>query len=619
MSAPGVGTRTTNNDVVRLERSLKVFFRIDDADYADDPVHLALEDVGVTKFEDEFLLMTDAQFDGLDYLDTALGARVQLPLGSRNKLRCLKAFYHMACYVANKPIEISSLDVAMFDQYRTMVYDPEAPIKPWKKTTTDTSESDAMDRWQRTVKPSKSDYKEFRDETTWIRAKEKFITTLESHNLEHLVNEHHVVTNGPLDTAQKKWLFKVLQDIMQAPIAKSIVTKHKTTKDTRAIWKDICEHYDKSMSQSLRAQQLSTYLTSTRLHNINWNGKQTNFLMHWKQVAHDHNEISQEPFTPAQLITFLNATLSGTPGLDTILQTNNSARKAAGNTTPLSFEEYIQLLLNQAAVHDAANVRSTNPRSRRGVNVHELEFDDQGYPEDADPPSPYEVEVHDMDTPIEDIMVMQNEQLRRNNNTNNSSRGTSQPRKVRVDFSTWNKLTTKDQTKWDEVSESGKGILLAYAAKNPDKYLQAAELPNVHKAAMIRISDKAKGNRSINNHELLFEDDAPQDNLKIDVKTHEQDLISFEEPIPSKNKTAPNLLEMATKKSSKQDWSISNVDINHVLSASKTAPRQVTLHEQCVPQSEYTPYEVNVHRINFMGGMMEVPSDNEEEEEEETH
>ena len=97
---------------------------------------------------------------------------------------------------------------------------------------------------------------------------------------------------------------------------------------------------------------------------------------------------------------------------------------------------------------------------------------------------------------------------------------------------------------------------------------------------MMRVSQKAKGNRSINNHELLFEDDVPEDNLKIDVKTHEQDLISFEESTPSNNKTAPNLLEMATKKSSKQDWSVSNVDINHVLSASKTAPRQVTVHEQ---------------------------------------
>ena len=550
MSAPGVNTRTTNNDVIRLERSLKKFFRIDDADYASNPVHLALEDAGVTKFEDEFLVMTDAQLDGLEYLDPTTGDRTKLPLGFRNKLRCLKAFYHMACLTANKSIEISGLDVAMFDQYRTTMYDPEAPIKPWNSMTTDTSGQDAMDRWQRTVKPSKNDYKEFRDETTWIRAKEKFVTTLESQNLQHLVEEHHVVTNGPLDTAQKKWLYKVLQDIMQAPIAKSIVTKHLEHKDTRAIWKEICEHYDKSMSQSLCSQQLSTYLTSTRLHNINWNGKQSNFLMHWKSVARDYNEISPEPFTPAQLTTFLNATVSGTPGLDNILQINNSARKAAGNTDALTFEEYVQLLLEQAQVHDAANVRNTNPRSRRGVNVHELEFDDQGHLVDADPPSPYEVEVHDVDTPIEDIMVMQNDQIRRNNNTNYTPRDTSQPRKVRVDFSTWSKLNTKDQTKWDKVSESGKGILLAYAAKNPDKYLQAAELPNVHKAAMMRVSQNAKGNHSINNHELLFEDDAPQDNLKIDVKTHEQDLISFEEPIPSNKKTAPNLLEMATKKSS---------------------------------------------------------------------
>ena len=84
--------------------------------------------------------------------------------------------------------------------------------------------------------------------------------------------------------------------------------------------------------------------------------------------------------------------------------------------------------------------------------------------------------------------------------------------------------------------------------------------------------------------------------------------------IPPKEKPARNLLDMATNKTSKQDWSASSVDINHVLSASKKATRQVTLHEQYVPRSENTPYEVNVHRINFMGGIIELPSDSEEEE-----
>ena len=324
---------------------------------------------------------------------------------------------------------------------------------------------------------------------------------------------------------------------MQAPVAKTIVTKHLTDKNTREIWTEICEHYDASMSSKLRAQQLSTYITSTRLHTCGWNGKQTNFIMHWKTVARDYNEISTSPFTEEQLKTFLNAALSGTPGLNTILQLNNSARRAAGNNTDIGYEEYIQFLLEQAQVHDASTVRTTNPRAKRGVNIHELEFDDEGHLGDDDPL--FEIQEHDIDTPIEDITgikVMQTDQNRRNNNSYNSSQGTSQPRKVRVDFSTWNKLNAKDQERWDEVSELAKGILLTYAAKNPDKYLQAAELPNVHKAAMLRVSQNAQGKRSINNHELLFEEDAPEDAPTIDVQTHEQDLISFGEPDPSERK-----------------------------------------------------------------------------------
>ena len=336
--------------------------------------------------------------------------------------------------------------------------------------------------------------------------------------------------------------------------------------------------------------------------------------MHWKTIARDHNEIADQPFTEGQLTTFLNSALSGTPGLNSILRTTTAARRAAGVRTNLNYEEYIQALLEQAQVHDGANTRTTNPRSQRGVNIHELEFDDEEHPDDNDP---YEVQEHDIDTPIEDLTgidVMQTDQTRRTNNPSKSSRDSSQPRKVRVDFSTWNKLTSKDQEKWDDVSESGKGILLQYAAKNPDKYLQVAELPNVHKAAMLRISQKTQGKRSINSHELLFEEDAPEDDSKIDVQTHEHNLISFEDLVPPKEKTAPNLLEMATKKTSKQDWSASSVDINHVLSASKKTPREVTLHEQYIPRSDNTPYEINVHRVKFMGGIIEVPSDEEEEQ-----
>ena len=34
--------------------------------------------------------------------------------------------------------------------------------------------------WTKRVKPSKSDYKEFKDDVFWIRAKDNFMSTIES-------------------------------------------------------------------------------------------------------------------------------------------------------------------------------------------------------------------------------------------------------------------------------------------------------------------------------------------------------------------------------------------------------------------------------------------------------
>ena len=132
-----------------------------------------------------------------------------------------------------------------------------------------------LTNWQRSIKPSKADYKEFRDEAQWTRTKERIVTTLQAQGIAHLVQVGFVVTNGLLDEAQQAWLYKVFQDIMQAPTAKTIVTKHLVTKDTRACWAKLCEHFDKSMSSTLQCARISSYLTSIRLYMANWRGTQT--------------------------------------------------------------------------------------------------------------------------------------------------------------------------------------------------------------------------------------------------------------------------------------------------------------------------------------------------------
>ena len=92
--------------------------------------------------------------------------------------------------------------------------------------------------------------------------------TLESQGLDHLIDEMHKPTNKELDVTQMKWLYDVMSSKFLAPAAKAIVIANKKDKDTRKLWKELIEHYGASMSGMLRAQKISGYLTSTRLHEI---------------------------------------------------------------------------------------------------------------------------------------------------------------------------------------------------------------------------------------------------------------------------------------------------------------------------------------------------------------
>ena len=149
----------------------------------------------------------------------------------KRKLIILLAFYQAACRKTGGCINIGGTRLAQFDSYRTGQYDHTRAITNWNTPTAPVpSSNDELTAWMKLVRPASKDYKEFRDEVYWIRNKEKILTTLQAQNLSHLVQEGFVVTNPDCDASQMKWLYKIFQDIMLAPTAKTIVTKHLDTK-----------------------------------------------------------------------------------------------------------------------------------------------------------------------------------------------------------------------------------------------------------------------------------------------------------------------------------------------------------------------------------------------------
>lgn len=600
MPTPALVTRNAlAADENRLKMSLHIFLEVpnpttDTDNYEKHEIVRALTLQGITHFRRDFLTLSENDIRELvaPNPDDATAAPTVISLINKRRLTILLAFYHHCCAQVQAEVKIENIPKTAFDEFRTTEYDSNSPIRPWKVVTaktTSTSESE-LNVWKKSVRPNKADYKEFRDESLWIRSKEQFMTTLESHSLAHLIDDTYVVDDPDLDQAQRGWLYSVLQTAFKAPMAKTIVTKHLTDKDTRAVWKEMCEYYDSSMTSVLRSQQISSYLTSTRLHQLQWKGSQTNFILHWVEQARIYNEVSKHPFQEMQLITFLNSCLSGTPNLSQVLTLHQTAKKAAGITTDIKLPEYVALLLDQAQIHDAGNNHSTNPRLRRSVNTHELIFEDSNPDNTGDGYEIFKTEIHDHETPIE-LLVNRTEQG---------------PRRPRVDSNTWHNLTKDDQVAWDTVSDKGKMAIMTYAAKNSSKFTNSTGiLKNFEKKT--RFSHDTKPTRQAHSHEQSSDDQgtgAGEDTSgpTIEVSTHQ--LI----PKPTHTNDFDDILTMATNKAAPL-VSDANLTINHIMS---TPTLSANVHEAHFERPDYG-LEAWVHKVKIGNYEYEIDSDHDDD------
>ena len=163
----------------------------------------------------------------------------------------------------------------------------------------------------------------------------------------HLIKERHVPDNIELDKLQQSWLYKILQDVIKLPAAKAVITAHLDNMNTRQIWAELCDTLDDRITAELQAQQLSTYLTSTRLKDGNWRGTHELFILHFKEQIRLHNEIvdeEDEKFTEGQSIKLLHSAVTGIDHLAIVLNTWRTSLKASFSKKKLNFHEYVTLL-----------------------------------------------------------------------------------------------------------------------------------------------------------------------------------------------------------------------------------------------------------------------------------
>ena len=563
----------TTKETARLKDVFVSFLGIEEATYDDDPIVRALANAGVTGFFNHFIMLNPDAIDGLIIPPSSTHTTARhLNVAQSNLLKMTLGYFHHVSRKRGRVVDISKIPKELFDEYRLVAYDPTNPIIPWMNplpaSKVTQAEKDVND-WARIVKPSKSDYKELKDEAYWIQWLETFCTTIESQGLQHLVTDPDAATFVPptntiLDKKQQSWLFSVWETVLKSSTTKSMLKDHSMNKDTmntRRFWKDLTTKMSTSIAAEVKAQSISTYLTSVRLVNSDWRGTHEQFILHFAEQARLHSKIDPEaPFTDKQLVTLLSTAVTGIPHLANIRNLHRLASKGK----PLTFADFVSQLQDAAQTYDAGNKRTTNPRVRQSVNAHDFSAFSTIFEEEA----PQEVNVHNHE------VLFEHEDGKYVVNATDFS-GKGGPRRVRMDFETWKSLTDEDRTSWDKVSDDGKRKILKYAAnRSSNNNNETARNPN--------------SSRSINSH-LIF-DDKENSGHTMEAQIHSQSM---------KHTPPPDLLDMATTKTSNANQdAYAGVHIANIMSSNKpskpTHSTNITTHE-FVKRNHAPMLEFNMH------------------------
>ena len=470
----------------RLKHALTHLLELDPSTWEASTPNKILKYNGIKGFATDLIFLSPDDIMGLSMPSETEGEPpIPMPKVFGRKLIAMMSFYQRVCAENDGTIEITTCTVDQFKEYLVSEYDHTKPILPWQIQTKDKTKQ--VEEWTKRIRPSKQDYKAFKDERTWVLNKIEIQNTAASHGLSHLLDEKHVELNKELGEAQNAWMYKVFQDIMIASDAKAIVTANYEKKNCAKIWKEICEKYDGSMVTELFCQEIGAWLSSVRVKDLGWKGSYKTFVNYFMEQARQYNLLSPEPFTPQQIVQFLNNAMIGVHHLENVLNNDLTSRRAAKNGTKITPAELAHLLGRAAATHEAA-------RFKPKFNVNKTEMFTL---EDEDQDTGLEINEHDiMSMDIRDLTVMQA-------STNSSARDNKKARKVYLDFKTWKALNANDRSVWDQLSDEAKTTILAYASKKLSKDTRPG-----------------KDRRQINQHEFIFlshEDDDSDGQIEASV------------------------------------------------------------------------------------------------------
>jgi len=311
---------------------------------------------------------------------------------------------------------------------------------------------------------------------------------------------------------KQKFLYAVLHEKVQTTRGRAIVRKHAAKYDAQAAYQDLLDHHRGSIAADLSAEEIETYLTTTKIGDGKFRGNTNAFITHFVNQMDLHETLTGSPYRDEEKLRFLSRAVKGVQALRNVYD-NAKLLAATSGMTRINWDTYLELILAASTNHDS--VMAVKPKravyqhewadhcedNHYSVNMHHSEWQDDG-------------EAYDIDTPVSVIEA---------NMTNR--RQLPPKRMVHMPKERWLALDNDSKSIWDKLSDKAKATILGYSDN--------------HDASPHNNNSSTNPSRRVNMHDVA--DSHTEEDIFQDAEQPPEDSSETREVNQSDTKPRPHL------------------------------------------------------------------------------
>ena len=207
----------------------------------------------------------------------------------------------------------------------------------------------------------------------------------------------------------QKFLYDVLHKNVKYTAGKQIVKKHFDTYDAQKAYEELCAYHKNSVTADHEMQDISTFIHTAKVSKFR---SCTKFIMFWKTQLEAYNDMIEkeiDKYSDMQAKKLLENAVMEIGALQNV-QTTAKISGGKGSKSPITFDEYYELLHSAALVYDKSRSdRNSSRAAARKINYHHIEDEED---ELIDQDIEFGIDIDD-DDELQTILVNLNDMGRR--------------------------------------------------------------------------------------------------------------------------------------------------------------------------------------------------------------